>query len=161
MSGSVRLESRELTQAYPKSSFWVVASPRELPRGAKSAGGGTPANPHPVSVGVRISANQELIELRTPNDFKSGLIPIHSEDDARIAAAAILSTRDGYYFAPSIIESSQIEVQHDAKGWICRFKSPPREGRVVFSADGKCTDISMQYRGPFPGLVSSLRPVED
>lgn len=155
--GPERIESLELKQAYPGLRFYFVSSPHPMPRGARIA----PVAPAGVEPGrrqkplltlcVRFGPGDQLDELRQPEDYNLGLRPIQSDEDARFAAAAILSTLDGFYFGPSPILSSEVQIQKTPEGWSCRLRTQTKEGKVVFNNAGKCISFSMIYRGPFPG----------
>lgn len=155
--GPGRMDSPELQRAYPGSRFYFVSSPQPMPRGARVAPG-TPSeaqlNKRPrsfLSLCVRFGPEEQLVELRNAADYNSGLAPLRSDEDARVAAAAILSTMDGVYFGPSAIPNSLIQVGKTRGGWTCRLRTKTREGSVVFTGTGKCISVSMRYRGPFPG----------
>ena len=155
--GPERIESPELQEAYPGMKFYFVSSPQPMPRGARiapsAASGVEPerkAKPL-LTLCVRFGPGDQVDELRKPEDYNLGLQSIHSDEDARTAAAAILSTLDGIYFSPSPLAKSLIQVQKTPTGWTCRLRTQTREGRVVFNQEGKCISISMSYHGPFPG----------
>lgn len=156
LQGPTQLDSPELRRTYPGSGFYCVASPHPLPRGARpspasSSAGSREKQENLLSLCVRFAPNGQMKELRKPEDYNSGMAPLSSAEEFRVAAAAILSTRDSYYVAPSTISSSLIQVQQIPTGWTCRLKTKMLEGRVVFNSAGQCTAVSLTYRGPVPG----------
>ncbi len=155
--GPTRLDSPELRQAYPGFRFYFVSSPQPMPPGARPSASKSSrlepgANPKPMlTLCVRFGPADQLDELRKTEDFNRGLMAIGTEDEARVAAAAILSTMDAFYLGPERFASSLIQVQKSATGWMCRLKTNLKEGKVGFDAGGKCITATLRYSGPFPG----------
>ena len=156
-SGPDQLDSSALRLAYPEHRFYTVASPRPLPGGAKPLPAGprnNTAGPKPrwiLSLCIRLGPKHQIEEFRNPADYNRGLIAIRSDEDARQAAAAILSTLDGLYFGPATVDPAAVLVNKSPGGWVCRMQTNKKAGRVVFDSEGKCISATMRYAGPFPG----------
>lgn len=156
-SGPEQLDSSALRFAYPKHRFYVIASPMPLPGGAKPATGGprnNTAGPKPrriLSLCIRLGPKNQIEEFRNPADYNRGLVAIRADEDARKAAAAILSTLDGLYFGPAAVDPALVLVQKISSGWVCRMQTKNKAGRVVFDTEGRCISATMRYAGPFPG----------
>lgn len=155
MLGPRRLDSPEIQKAYPGFRFYFVSSPHPMPRGARPAqlptkvqAGSSPKRP--LTLCVRFGSEGKLVELSKPADYSPGLAPIISEQDARFAAAAILSTMDGYYFGPSPLSNSLVKVESNPDGWTCRLRTRTQAGKIAFDRAGACISVSMRYVGSFP-----------
>jgi hypothetical protein len=79
-------------------------------------------------------------------------------EDARIAAAAIISLLPAGEMGPQGFEAKDVKTTQD-KGWTCTCRIHavfPGEARVTFDANGRCTSITMpNIRLPRP---PSARP---
>lgn len=156
--GPSLLDSPALRTAYPGQRFYFVYSTPPLPPGAN-----LPSvqeahrrqveeiRKHYISVTVRVDRTGRVIPLRTPADYNGGLRKVASEDDARTAAAAILSLYGCDQVAPAAVDPKEIVVTRSDKGWSCQSKdSGLFRGTVSFDKEGHCTSISKVYSGPLP-----------
>ena len=154
-AGPTLLDSAELRQAYPGRRFYFVSSPQLLhgiirPPGPKKPSNGEELPKDYLSLTVRIGPEKQVTPLRTVGDLNQGLMKILKDEDASIAAAAILTTQEMRYFGPSVVAAKRLRVERTDVGWACLLKTQSQDGRVNFSADGKCTLVSLRYCGPFP-----------
>jgi hypothetical protein len=97
-----------------------------------------------LSIAVRIK-DGKVTALKKPADFNTGLMPIKTDDDARTAAAAIVSLQPAGELGPQRIEAKDVQVPRD-KGWtcICRVGAVfGGEARVTFDNEGRCTSVTM------------------
>jgi hypothetical protein len=88
----------------------------------------------------------KLTVLKTPDDFNTGLLAIKTEEDARIAAAAIVSLLPAGEIGPQNIDARNVKATED-KGWICTCRvgsgASSGEASITFDDKGRCTGISM------------------
>jgi hypothetical protein len=97
-----------------------------------------------LSIAVLIK-DGKVTALKTPADFNTGLMPIRTDDDARTAAAAIVSLLPAGELGPQPIDGKNIKVAHD-KGWTCTCRIGTVFGgdaRVTFDEAGRCTSVTM------------------
>jgi hypothetical protein len=98
-----------------------------------------------LRVSVLIDGEQKITLLNKPEDYNAGLMPVRNDEDARIAATAILSVCNADRAAPAIFPSSKVEVKKTDDGWTCSVKIPMGfNGTVMFDAKGKCTSLVKQ-----------------
>ena len=156
--GPTRLDSAALRAAYREQRFYYVYSSPPLPPGAniKSVQEAhrrrvEDIRKNYVSLTVRIDAKGQIVPLRLPQDYNGGLMKVASDEDARTAAAAILSLRECAHVAPVAVDPKNIAVTQSNKGWSCEAKGKGFfRGTVTFDAAGQCTAVSKFYAGPFP-----------
>lgn len=154
------LSSQELYNAYPGVRFFYTFQPRPLPPGA----------PMPELLDRHKRAMQEYQKqslrmtlgindkgfanaYRTPADFNVGLRPVQSADQAKVAAAAILSLMDADHIGPGAIPAEEVTVTKTDNGWSCRVEQPRGiKGLVTFDEAGRCTGASKtaNYSRPLP-----------
>ena len=170
-----RLDTEEIRKAYPgcRAYHTFVAPP------VRRFGGAAPS-PAEVERDRRAAADYQkqslrmaflvkdgkLTALKDAADYNTGLMPIKGDDDAKTAAAAILSLRPLQQFAvpPARVEADAVKIAKTDKGWTgtlpvkqdLQFRgSWAGAGTVVFDADGKVTEVAhalkhMPYLGPLP-----------
>lgn len=144
-TGPTRLENKSVTVAYPDSRFYFVFS------------GMYPiARADQISAMLRLDKEGKVTQLKTPGDYNTGLMKIAKEDDAKTAAAAIMSLTFGP-FGPVPVAADDVQVGHEGKGWVCTAGQPKgNKYRVVFDQDGKCTEAEHGYGGPLPICIGGM-----
>jgi hypothetical protein len=112
---------------------------------------------HSLRIAVLIDGDK-VTAMRKPEDFNTALMAVTSDDEARLAAAAILSMMDAGHVAPGRINASEVKVESSGKGWTCTYSKPMSvDGKVTFNADGKCTAAEKRPNFIMP-LPPSARP---
>lgn len=149
--GPARIDSEELRKAYGKLRFHHVYSSPPLR--------GIPPSPKELEewklfLSLVLAADEKntLAPYVTGADYNRGLMKVATDDDARIAAAAILSLTSGPHVGPSAVAAKDVVVTRTAKGgWSCRVERKNQfMASVQLNADGKCLGASKNYSGPFP-----------
>jgi hypothetical protein len=151
-----RLDSEEIRKAYGARRAYFTFQPEPV------IGGAAPKTremiaaiveayrPHSLRITVFI-VNGKVTALKGPKDYNVGLMPIKKDDDARIAAAAILSLPDAGIVPPGRVEAREITVGKNDKGWICVVNRPNGfTGHVRFDVNGKCVAIHKQANFVLP-----------
>lgn len=155
-AGPERLDSPELRKAYDKRRFYFVFSAPPLPGGAARSNEEIQRSAEEfrknfVSVTVSIDDKDKIAPLQKVADYNAGLMPVKTDDDAKVAAAAILSLYGADLVGPGVIGANQVQVTRSDRGWTCTAgKKNVFRGSVLFSADGKCLGVSKMYDGPLP-----------
>jgi hypothetical protein len=157
-SGPTPMDSEEIRRAYGKARFYSVYSSPPLPPGAP-----LPAlleeyerkrDEHQkrfISMTVRIDEQENMAPLYEANDFNQGLMRIATDDDARIAAAAILSLYSSGRAGPGIVSAREVTVTGTENGWSCGVsREKAFRGEVVFDRYGKVVSVTKAYIGPLP-----------
>ena len=154
------LSSQELYTAYPGVRFFYTFKPRPLPPGApmpqlleQHKRAMQEYQKHSLRMTVGINDKGFANAYRTPEDFNVGLRPVKSDEQAKIAAAAILSLMDADHIAPSAIPAEEVKVTKTENGWTCRVEQPRGiKGLVTFNEAGRCTSVSKtaNYSRPLP-----------
>ncbi len=157
-TGPTLIDSEEIRRAYGKARFYSVHSSPPLPPGA----------PLPelleeyerkmdeyrerfISMTVRIDEQETMTPLYEAADYNQGLMSVTTDDDARIAAAAILSLYGSDRVAPGIVYATEVVVRRTENGWSCSvFRENAFRGEVVFDKDGKVVSLTKVYAGPLP-----------
>jgi hypothetical protein len=156
-----RLESTEIQRAYGDRRFYFTFKAPPVPPGAR-----LPElieryqkaleahQKHSLRVTVGIEDGGGADTYRTAEDFNVGLMPISSDEDARVAAAAILSLIGNDQVYPLVINAKEVSVTQTRTGWTCRVNQQPKgiDGTVVFDASGRCVSATknLNYRPPVP-----------
>jgi hypothetical protein len=155
--GPVRLDSPALRTAYGKQRIYFVYSSPPLPPGGARV---SPAQEmyrrqvediraNFVSEAVRIDEKGQIVPLRTPKDYNGGLMKVASDEDARTAAAAILTIYRCDYVAPAVLDPKIVVVTKMDEGWSCKvIVNRLYRGEVIFDGNGQCTNVSKFYAGP-------------
>ncbi len=157
--GPARIDSKELQKAYPDLRFYYVHSSPPLPPGAflpelierhRKALEDFQKNFLSLTV---VAGKDGIQPLRKTDDFKHQLMVVKSDDDARVAAAAILSlySGGGINTGPAVVSADQVKVEKTDKGWTCTAqKQFAFQGTVVFDPEGKLVSISKASIAPLP-----------
>jgi len=162
--GPAKVDTPEVRQAYPGKRFFVVRSGPPLPPGA----------PLPelleqyqrrladyrenyISLAVVIDKDGELAVA----DRNVGMMPINNEDDARIAAAAVLALDTTPNPPPGPVSAEQVKATKTEAGWQCQVDDKNVMGSVEFDKEGKVTAVTKrptQLLVPPSAPPSSLPP---
>jgi hypothetical protein len=98
-----------------------------------------------LSIAVLIKDGKVTV-LKKPEDFNTGLRPIKTEEDARIAAAAIVSLLPAGELGPNVMDANNVKATQE-KGWVCTCRvgrgAVSGEATVTFDDNGRCTSIIM------------------
>ena len=98
---------------------------------------------HSLRITVGIDSKQHAATFRTAQDFNLGLMPVKTDDDARIAAAAILSLIGNDQVHPGVIKAGEVSVTRTESDWTCLVTRPTGfDGKVVFDPSGHCTSAT-------------------
>ncbi len=158
-TGPAKLDSKELQKAYPGLRFVYVYSSPPLPPGA--------ALPELIErhrraveefqkncISLTAAIDKDGIRpLKTPGDFAKGLMAVKSDDDARVAAAAVISLHagGGISTGPAVVSVEAVQVRKSDKGWTCTAQKPNQfQGTAIFDSDGKLTSVSKISIAPLP-----------
>jgi hypothetical protein len=157
--GPQRIDSEEIRKAYGERRFYYVFSPPPLPPGAPSKerleGYRRAVEEHRklfLSLVVSVDDQGKVTPVRGPAELNEGLMKVASDEDARLAAAAILALRMGDRVGPGPVPVKSISATRSEKGWTCRTNTPRGsfQGTVTFNAAGRCTAASKVFTGPLP-----------
>ena len=155
-----RIESEEIRRAYGDRRFYFTFKAAPLPPGAqlprlieeyKQAM--QEYQKHSLRITVGIDNKQHADTFRTAQDFNLGLMSIKTDDDARVAAAAILSLMGDDQVHPGVISAREISVTRTASGWTCLVsRNRAFDGKVIFDLNGLCTSATknLNYIPPMP-----------
>jgi hypothetical protein len=156
-TGPDRIDASAVRDAYGKQRFYCVFSAPPLPPGAnireiQEAYRRRLAefNQTFISLTVRVDEAGKVVPLAKAEDFNAGLMKVAGDDDARTAAAAILSLWGEDMVGPGAVAPKDIKVTRSDKGWSCVVQHKTFQGTVTFNADGQCTAVSKTYTGPLP-----------
>jgi hypothetical protein len=155
--GPTRLDCPPVRAAYGQQRFYYVFSAPPLPPGAN-----LPSLQEAyrrrveefrkdyISLTARVDEAGTVTPLTRAEDYNQGLMKVQSDDDARTAAAAILSLYGSDRVGPGAVDPKGVSVTKGDKGWSCRVQTRFYQGTVDFNADGKCLAVSKTYTGPLP-----------
>jgi len=155
-----RIESEEIRRAYGDRRFYFTFKAAPLPPGAqlprlieeyKQAM--QEYQKHSLRITVGIDTKQRADTFRTAQDFNLGLMPVKTDDDARIAAAAILSLMGDDQVHPGAISAREVSVTRNQSGWTCLVtRSRAFDGKVIFDSSGRCMSATknLNYIPPMP-----------
>lgn len=155
-----RIESEEIRRAYGDRRFYFTFKAAPLPPGAqlpklieKYNEAMQEYQKHSLRITVGIDNKQHADTFRTAQDFNVGLMAVKTDDDALIAAAAILSLIGDDRVHPEAISAREVTVTRTATGWTC-LASRPRgfDGKVIFDSNGHCIGATkvLNYSPPLP-----------
>jgi hypothetical protein len=157
---TAQLDSEEIRRAYGDRRFYFTFKAPPLPPGAawpdlieRHKQAMAEYQKHSLRITVGIDNEQRAVTFQTAQDFNTGLMPVKSDDDARIAAAAILSLIGNDQVHPAVIGAREVSVTGTQFGWTCRVKQTKGiDGTVVFDPSGHCTSASkrLNYVPPVP-----------
>jgi hypothetical protein len=139
--GPLRLRNGAIDTAYPDWRFYYVFSSQQ---------------PAPrvdwISVLMRVGREGRVTEVSGAGATNEGLMRISGGEDAKVAAAAVMSLSFGP-FGPVLVSSGDVRVAPQNGGWYC-LATPGAAGRrkthaleAVFDANGRCTSVSHRYTG--------------
>lgn len=106
-----------------------------------------------LRITVGIDNKQHADTFRTAQDFNVGLMPVKTDDDARIAAAAILSLIGNDQVCPAVISAREVSVTRTQSGWTClASRTRDFDGKVILDLNGHCTSATrnLNYAPPVP-----------
>jgi len=157
-SGPTPMDSAEIRRAYGNARFYSVYSSPPMPPGAplpellKDFEEKTEVYQKQfISMTVRIDGQDNAASLYAAEDYNQGLMRVTTDDDARIAAAAILSVYCAERVGPGIVSAKEVTVTKSENGWSCSvFRENAFRGAVVFDKDGKVVSMKKEYAGPMP-----------
>ena len=155
-----RIESEELRRAYGDRHFYFTFKAAPLPPGAhlpklieKYDQAMQEYQKHALRITVGIDNKQHADTFRTAEDFNLGLMPVSTDDDARIAAAAILSLIGNDQVYPTVVNAREVNVTRTQSGWTCAVTRPREfDGTVILDLSGHCTSATknLNYVPPVP-----------
>jgi hypothetical protein len=158
-TGPTQLTSDEIKKAYgEKLSFAFVFSSPPLPPGAKLPDlikayqdKLTDYQQNYISVSLRIDAAGKMMPLKKTSDYAEGLMAAKTDEDRKIAAAAVLSLYHSGRAGPAAIKAGEVQVTKDGNGWACTVTRQNNfSGTVHFNADGQVTKFSKVSIAPLP-----------
>jgi hypothetical protein len=157
-TGPDRLDAPAVRAAYGKQRFYYIFSAPPLGPGANIAGLQEAFRRQEeefrktyIALTVRVDEEGKVIPLAKPEDFNTGLMKVAGDDDARTAAAAILSLWGQDRVGPGVVDPKDVTVTRTDKGWSCVVQRRNAfQGTVTFDTDGQCTAVSKTYTGPQP-----------
>jgi len=155
-----RIDSEEIRHAYGDRRFYFTFKAPPLPPGAQLPKLIERYNQamqehekHALRITVGIDEKQRPETFRTAQDFNLGLMPVKTDDDARLAAAAILSLIGNDQVYPTVVNAREISVTATSSGWTCTVTRPREfDGKVIFDSSGHCTSATknLNYVPPVP-----------
>jgi hypothetical protein len=108
---------------------------------------------HSLRITVGIDNKQHAATFRNAQDFNLGLMPVKTDDDTRIAAAAILALMGDEHVHPGPISAQEVSVTRTESGWTCLVTRPRAfDGKVIFDPSGHCVSAikNLNYSPPVP-----------
>ena len=155
-----RLDSTELRTAYGDREFYFTFKGAPLPPGAPVPEVIAIHNraldeykKHSLRLTVGIDKARKVNRYEKAEDFNAGLMPVKSDSDTKIAAAAILSLIGNEQVHPAVIAANEVTVTATEAGWTCRVSQKRGvDGTVVFDPSGKCVSAkkALNYIPPMP-----------
>jgi hypothetical protein len=155
-----RIESEEIRRAYGDRRFYFTFKAAPLPPGAQLPRlieeykrAMQEYQKHSLRITVGIDSKERSDTFRAAEDFNLGLMPVKSDEDARIAAAAILSLMGDDQVHPGAVSAREVSVTRTQSGWTCLVtRSRAFDGKVIFDSSGRCTSASksLNYIPPMP-----------
>jgi len=155
-----RIDSDEIRRAYGDRRFYFTFKAAPLPPGAPlpdlieiHTRAMQEYQKHSLRITVGIDNKQRAATFRTAQDFNLGLMPVKTDEDARIAAAAILSLIGNDQVYPAVINAREVSVTRTESGWTCLVTRPRGfDGKVIFDPSGHCISATknLNYVPPMP-----------
>lgn len=157
-TGPTRIDSDEIRKAYPGQRFYFVFSAPPLPPGA----------PLPevlksyqkrmeefrkdyLALTVRIDAAGKISALQKAADYNAGLMKVATDEDAKIAAAAVVALCGQDRVGPGAVAANEVRVTKNEQGWTCTVSKPRTyQATAAFDPAGRCLRVSKHYAGPLP-----------
>jgi hypothetical protein len=158
-SGPARLDSKEIRKAYPDRRFYYVFSSPPLPPGAPlpeliERHRRAMADFQKNYISVTVSLDKDGVRPLTAGveDLARGLTAVQSDEDARVAAAAVLSVcpEGGRAVGLKAFSADAVRVEKTDKGRACTLQQQFVGGTVTFNGDGKLTSASRSSMVPLP-----------
>jgi hypothetical protein len=159
-----RLDSEDIRKAYPGRRIYFTYEAPPLPPGAflpelikAHQQRVAEYQKHSLKITVQMDGDK-VISMSQPAGFNAGLMEIKSDDEARVAAAAILSMNNADHVPPGVVSAKDVTVSSNDKGWTCNFSKPMRfNGEVKFDSKGQVVAVSKKANWIMP-LPPSARP---
>lgn len=155
-----RIDSDEIRRAYGDRRFYFTFQEAPLPPGAPLPDliemhkrEMQEYQKHSLRITVGIDNKQHAATFRTAQDFNLGLMPVKTDEDARIAAAAILSLIGNNQVYPAVITAQEVSVTRTESGWTCLVRrTRDFDGKVILDSSGHCTSATknLNYAPPVP-----------
>ena len=155
-----RIESEEIRRAYGDRRFYFTFKAPPFPPGAdwpdlreRYRREMEEYQKHSLRITVGIDSKQHADTFRTAQDFNLGLMPVKTDDDARIAAAAILSLIGNDQVCPAVISAREVSVTRTQSGWTClASRTRDFDGKVTLDLNGHCTSATknLNFEPPVP-----------
>lgn len=156
-----RVDTPEIRAAFRGMRFYYTFKNPPLPPGAHTAEliaaydrAMDEYRHQSLRITVGIDQQGRVHAFRAAEDFNHGLLAVKTDDDARTAAAAILSLMGTQEASPGAISANEINVTNSATGWTCRLSQQRRgiQGSVNFDRAGRCVSAakSLNYSRPLP-----------
>jgi hypothetical protein len=155
-----RIDSEEIRHAYGDQRFYFTFKAPPPPPGAlmpdviaRYEAKMKEYQKHSLRITVGINGKNRAASFRTSQDFNAGLMAVKTDDDARIAAAAILSLMGDERVYPGAIDAREVSVTRIQTGWTCFVtRTKGFDGKVIFDSDGHCTSATkaLNYAPPVP-----------
>jgi len=101
------------------------------------------------TVVLRVDADLKVTETRGGQELNAGLTPPTSQEQARTAAAAVMSLLPTIP-SPPRVKAADVTAEQDGQGWRCTAKVSSFSFLVRFDAAGTCVEATSQYAGPHP-----------
>jgi hypothetical protein len=166
-AGPTMIESADISKAYGKRRFFAVVSTSPLPPGANLpdliAAYQKRVKEYQkefISLTMSIDDKGTLSTLGKVDDYNRGLMKVASKEDAKTAAAAILSIYPSEGLGSvGKIAAADLTVNETKEGWTCQAtKAPQYHVEVVFDAAGTCTRVSKRSLLPPPPSARPAAP---
>ena len=155
-----RIESEEIRRAYGDRRFYFTFQAAPLPPGAQMPNlierykrAMQEYQKHSLRITVGIDNKQRAATFRTAQDFNLGLMSVKTDEEARVAAAAIVALIGDDRVYPTPVSAQEVRVTRTQSGWTCLVTRPRGfDGKVTFDASGHCTGAtkSLNYSPPMP-----------
>lgn len=156
----MRIDSAELRAAYPNRQFYFTFKAAPLPPGAvlpdliaRYKAQVAEYQKHSLRLTFALDASQNVVPVEKADDFNLGLMPVKSDADAKIAAAAILSLIGDDQVHPEAIGANEVTVTRTNSGWTCQVsRTRGFDGAVVLDSRGKVVGAKkvLNYVPPMP-----------
>jgi hypothetical protein len=158
-AGPARIDSKELQKAYPNQRFNYVSSSPPVPPGAplpelleRHRKAMEDYRKNYISL-TAMATKDGFQPLVTTADYNRELMQVKNDDDARVAAAAVLSLYSGGGISTGavIVSADQVKVEKSDKGWTCTASKPSVfQGTVGFNPAGKVISVNKVSLRPLP-----------
>lgn len=145
-TGPARIDGEAIRTAFPGQRFYYVASSPPLPPGAFNPEvfeafrkrSEEYRNGNYISLTVATDGKRDFVPVDFNKGFNGGMMKIASDDDARIAAAAIFAIAN----PGSVPVAKNLQVTKSKEGWTCSLRIFAGNDTVRFNVEGKCVGVS-------------------